>query len=395
MRSSACRAGERGVSADWCAPSRNHTVRRSYDRGVPEAATRTAFSSGEADEIRRRLGALPSARLAEQRTTLARFRQLGLSLGESPTTNASEVQVSAGHLHFSNDGAARAAITPLPRSNVFRVAVGVKGHPVPPDWSAFDQRYQWFGGPPRHVAKGTHLFALAVDRWRSAVVGLYEAMSAGAERLPGSPDPARWPWALGVKPLAPIPVPGALRIDGLYGPQNGLPASIPSDELLSIPYASVANSPPPPGPRTREQEVQLLQKEDVLDDVLAAVRSLGRDARRPAVIARAIEIGAWNEEDLDVRAWYTGSGTGTHIQRIVTSALDAGVGLGTLVQTHRVYAQTRLGADSGFGVPYQRASDRKPAEIEPPPHMADLAELDRATRRHMELQDRLATDAAQ
>jgi hypothetical protein len=102
----------------------------------------------------------------------------------------------------------------------------------------------------KDVAKGTHLFALAVDRWRSAVVGLYEAMSSGAERLPGSPDPERWPWALAVKPLSAISPPDAIRIDGFYGPQNGLPTVIPDEEILSTLYNAIADSPPPPGPRT-------------------------------------------------------------------------------------------------------------------------------------------------
>jgi hypothetical protein len=42
-------------------------------------------------------------------------------------------------------------------------------------------------------------------------------------------------------------------------------------------------------------------------------------------------------------------------------------------------------------VPYRRASDSEPdAEEELPPNLVDLSELDRATKRHMELQDRLA-----
>lgn len=39
-----------------------------------------------------------------------------------------------------------------------------------------------------------------------------------------------------------------------------------------------------------------------------------------------------------MRAWYTGSGTASHIQRLVASALDTEVGLGTLAQTHGLYA---------------------------------------------------------
>jgi hypothetical protein len=357
-------------------------------------ASRRVFTSAEVDEVRRLIASFPMARIAEQRTTAARLRHLGLRLGESPTAAQFNALLSAREIRVTDAGGARAAISPEPRTNAFRVAVGVKGRPVPDDWSAFDQRYQWFGSPPRHVAKGTHLFALAVDRWRSAVVGLYEAMSSGAERLPGSPDPERWPWALGVKPLAAISPPDAIRIDGFYGPQNGLPSVIPDEEILLALYNAIADSPPPPRPRTREQEIQLLEASDVVDDVLAAVPSLGKHAQRHTVIAKAIELGDWNEEELAVRAWYTGSGTGSHVQRIVVGALDQEIGRAeTLVQRHGVIRLTDASIGRRFGVPYRPAGDRKhgaPAEL--PEHVVDMETLDRATQRHMELQDSLATE---
>lgn len=55
-------------------------------------------------------------------------------------------------------------------------------------------------------------------------------------------------------------------------------------------------------------------------------------------------------------------------------------------------AEIGAAEEQGFGVPYSPADDREPAEEQLPQRVADLVELDRATRRHMELQDRLATE---
>src|SRR4029077_5187128 len=98
--------------------------------------------------------------------------------------------LSSGALKLEDDGdTATAKIRPHPSNRVFRVAVGVTGDPVGEDWNAFDERFQWFGQSPQQVASGDHLFVLAVDRWRSAVVGLYEAVSTRAVKLRGSPNP--------------------------------------------------------------------------------------------------------------------------------------------------------------------------------------------------------------
>ncbi len=80
-----------------------------------------------------------------------------------------------------------------------------------------------------------HLFVLAVDRWKSAVVGLYETVTAGAAKLPDSPDQTRWPWALGVRPLAAIPPPEATRVEGQVGPQSGLPAHVSDAAHIGAP----------------------------------------------------------------------------------------------------------------------------------------------------------------
>lgn len=356
---------------------------------------RTTFSSTEVEEIRLLLDELPGVRLAIRRMSLARLRHMGLSIAMQPearpTRDQFEELLSSGLLSIDTAGnAARAAIHQHP-SNVFRVAVGVTGRPVAETWSAFDQRYQWFGKRPQSVTSGAHLFVLAADRWKSAVAGLYEAVTPGADKLPDSPDTERWPWALGVRPLAAIPPPEAERVEGQQGPQNGLPARISDPEIVERLYQAVAASPPPPGPQELEQRVQELEWQDVAPDVLEAVRILGKEARGPDVITRAIELGGWTQGEMDARAWHTGSGVIRHIERIVHQALEFELGLTKRLQrTHSVYSVTGPPSNAGFGVAYRRASDGKPAKREMPAHLVDLAELDRATERHMDLQDRLA-----
>lgn len=364
------------------------------------STARTTFGTAEAEEIRGLLDGLPHRGLAVRRMGIARMRRMGLEIASDPTVlptrSEFESLVSSGALRISGDGdSARAVIRPHPSGHVFRVAVGVTGDPIPPTWNAFEQRYQWFGKQPQSVTSGAHLFALGVDRWKSAVVGLYEAVSSGAEKLPGSSDPDRWPWALGVRPLAAIPPPEAKRVDGQQAPQSGLPAHVPEPEAQELLYRAVAESLPAPGPQTPEQRVQELEWQDVVPDVLAAVRSLGKAAREQAVIERAVEVGDWSAEELAARAWYTGSGVGSHIRHIVGQALRFEVGSkGSLRQVHGLYslAAGKTASDE-FGVPYRPAgADDSEGEEELPPHLADLAELDRATRRHMNLQDRLAED---
>ncbi len=239
---------------------------------------RTTFTPAGAAEIRRLLDEMPIARRAVQRMSTARLRHIGVPPFARTSRAQFDALVESGTLTIAEgDSAARARITPRTAGRVFRVAVGVTGWPVDEDWSAFDERYQWLGRNPQSVASGDHLFVLAVDRWRSAVVGLYETVSAGADRLPGSPDPDRWPWALGVRPLAAVPPPQAERVEGQRGPQSGLPEEIDEEAIRQL-YAAVANSPPPPGPRTLEQRVQELEPEDVTEDVLEAVKSLGAQA---------------------------------------------------------------------------------------------------------------------
>lgn len=359
---------------------------------------RRAFSAAEADEVRRALRELSNERVPRRRMALARLRAIGFASHEDSAATLAAVDldqlVRSGVVSITGDGSsARARVQRHPSGRIFRVAVGVTGEPVDATWSAFDQRYQWFGRAPKNVAGGDHLFVLAVDRWRSAVVGLYEAVSAGADRLPDSPDPDRWPWAVGVRPLAAIPPPEAHRVEGQIGPQSGLPIHVSDQSVWPLLYDAVAASPPPPGPRTLEQRVQELKWQDVSDDVLAAVLSLGEGARRSEVVDHAIELGGWSTEELDARAWYTGIGDPSHIRQIVATALEREYSL-----TRRLgrrpgglyFVNEGVDTSAPFGASYRRASSTTATVPDRAPHEVDLSNLDAATARHMRLQDDLA-----
>ena len=146
-----------------------------------------------------------------------------------------------------------------------------------------------------------------------------------------------------------------------------------------------------PEPQTPEQRVQELQWQDVAADVLEAVNLLGKEARRAAITSCAIELGGWRAEELDARAWYTGSGVGSHVEHIISQALEFELGSTRRLQRiHGMYSLTESAPAAGFGVAYRRAGHADPAAEKLPLHLADVAELDRATKRHMDLQDRLA-----
>ncbi len=355
-----------------------------------QTTERPVFTSAEATEIRALLNGMPYPRRASRRIAIARLRRMGLGLAGDPNTEPRNEQfeqlLDTGELRI--DESAAAAIEPR-FSNVFRVSVGVTGDPVEETWSTFDQRYQWFGKAPQNITSGSLLFPLAVDRWGSGVVGLYEAVSAGAARLPDSPDPERWPWAVGVRPLAAIPPPLAEHVEGQIGPQSGLPARITNRDALEALFAAVAPSPPPPGPANLEQRVQEVEWRDVAPDVLEAVASLSGEAGKAEIVARAVELGEWSDEELAARAWYTGGDSDSHIEHVLSQVLLFEVGTGgSLQQRHGRYS---LSGGDGFGVAYRPAADDRPPGADgPPARIVDLAELDRSTKRHMDLQDCLA-----
>jgi hypothetical protein len=279
---------------------------------------------------------------------------------------------------------------------VFKVSIGVHDHPVEATWWAFHQRYQWLGRPPQHVTSGDHLFALAVDRWGSAVVGLYEAVSPGAQALPGSPNPQRWPLALGVRPLAAILPPDGDRIPGCYGPQNPVPERVYSTEHQTALYAAVRDSPPAPAPTSVAGRVQEVQWQDVGDDVVQAVYELGSKAHHAAVLDRAIEIGGWNEAELGVLAWYTSANAeNSHIRNVVGRAI--GYEYSSTRRIGRNYGNgpyhvigDYTAPGTGFGAPYRPVGGREPTHPNDAVHMVDLAALETGTARHMDLQDDLA-----
>ena len=354
-------------------------------------ARRTVFTQAEAIEIRGLLDQLGANRLADRRMSAARLRHLGVPEAARSDNTQFDQLISSGTIQI-DDGAARAAITPQ-SGRVFRVAVGVTGDSIDEDWSAFNQRFHWFGRQPQSLASGDHLFVLAVDRWRSAVVGLYEAVSAGAERLPNSPDPDRWPFALGVRPLAAIPPPQAVRVDRQQGPQSGLPVHVHDETAISDLYAAVSPSPPPPGPMDLEQRVEELEAQDVGEDILEAVAALGSEAHQHAVAERAIQLGNWSVDELAARAWYTDSGYTTHIEQIVNRAIQIEYSMSHRIERDHGGSPYRIAQDGPlpFGLPYRPAGDREPASGDTG-RIVDIAALDKATRRHMELQDQLANE---
>ena len=260
-------------------------------------------------------------------------------------TSGSRDQLLAAGSLVVDPTISKARITPqVSRQQIFRVAVGVTGHPVDSGWNAVNQRYQWFGKAPKQVTSGAHLFVLAVDRWTARSSDSTKPVSPGAVKLPGSPDANHWPFALGVRPLAAVLPPEAVQVKGQRGPQSRLPEHIYDADAHRRLYAAVAGSPPPRGPRTVEQRVQELEPIDVEPDVLEAVGELARAARRPAVIVRAVELGAWSHEELSARAWYTGIGPDSHIENITVRACSSPRGSGSRPSRARASSGKSMGS---------------------------------------------------
>src|SRR5450755_1337393 len=246
------------------------------------------------------------------------------------------------------------------------------------------EHLQW--RPSVHL-RGRHL--------EERVVGLFETVSAGSQRLPDSPDVERWPWALGVRPLAAIPPPQAEQVPGQQGPRNPTPVYVYDEEAWPQLYAAVADSPPPPGPKTVEQRVQEVEWTDLGDDVVQAVFELGTGALWADVFARTIEIGEWTEEELAARAWYTGGDESSHIKATVGQAIRLEQNMTGRIGRNYGSGPFHLRVDyqppaNGFGATYRPAGDRTPTQSDEAPHRFDLDKLERATARHMKLQDLLA-----
>ncbi len=183
-----------------------------------------------------------------------------------------------------------------------------------------------------------------------------------------------------------------LQVIGQRGPQSGLPERVEDEEALRQLYAAVAESPQPPGPGTLEQRVQELEVQDVIEDVLSAVRELGDEAYQSQVIARAIELGEWSDPELRARAWFTGTGEESHLRRLVARALSHELHMSRTLERSYGSSPFRFREADQAGVTYRRAGDRSPTTHDEHVAAIDIAELERATQRHMDLQDRFADE---
>jgi hypothetical protein len=143
-----------------------------------------------------------------------------------------------------------------------------------------------------------------------------------------------------------------------------------------------------------EQRVQEVDWHEVGDDILQAIYELGRDARAPAVLERAMQLGEWSEEELAARAWYTGAGDPSHIRNVLRRALKMEQSATRRIGRTRGSGPFHVTGDYqpravGFGAPY-RPAGRNATEPDDVLQGVDLAALDAATARHMRLQDLLA-----
>jgi hypothetical protein len=122
---------------------------------------------------------------------------------------------------------------------IFTAGVGVAGEPIRDDWRAEDQDHLWFSARNTQVSKSDHIFALGAGRG-SIVVGLFEVGSSGFEKLPRPEwDPeGRWPWALGVRPLAGVPPREAVSVEGVRAPRRTA-AQVKDSKLQSALYEAI------------------------------------------------------------------------------------------------------------------------------------------------------------
>jgi hypothetical protein len=111
-------------------------------------------------------------------------------------------------------------VEPHPFGQVYIAGVGLGHEPVDDGWSAFDHEYLYFATVPKQVVKGAHVFALGAGR-RSAVLGLFEVLKAGANLSPKNPwDPDRWPYNLYVRAIASVAPPEATNVEGVRAPRG-------------------------------------------------------------------------------------------------------------------------------------------------------------------------------
>lgn len=89
---------------------------------------------------------------------------------------------------------------------------------------------------------------------------------------------------------------------------------------------------------------------DLADDVLAAVASLGGEARRRDIIDRALELGGWSAEQRAVRSWYSGAARTYHLRTLADYAVDVQRRRG-LLEAGAVGGRWRLTGADGTIVP--------------------------------------------
>jgi hypothetical protein len=138
--------------------------------------------------------------------------------------------------------------------------------------------------------------------------------------------------------------------------------------------------------------IHALQPKNVADDVLRATADLGGEAQRFEIMDRALDIGGWSFEELDVPAWWQQAARSKHLRALVDSAVDL-CGQRGLLEKAGVKGRWRLPgavAASGVGSEYRPATrpagdGRQPIIVE-----IDLNDLDARTDEHMALQDRLS-----
>jgi hypothetical protein len=135
---------------------------------MPGGSSPLTISHLEAAEIRELLPTVDASRRADQHMARARLRRIGYPLGDAPSDADFNALIESGEVVVDETG--RARIQPK-SGRIFRCSVGVTGHPVDSTWSAFNQRFQWFGDAPQSISSGDHLFIFAVDTWRSGSSG--------------------------------------------------------------------------------------------------------------------------------------------------------------------------------------------------------------------------------
>lgn len=138
--------------------------------------------------------------------------------------------------------------------------------------------------------------------------------------------------------------------------------------------------------------IHALQPKHVAEDVLRAAADLGGEAQRFEIMDRALQIGGWSPDELNVPAWWQQAARSKHLRALVDSAVDL-CGQRGLLEKTGVTGRWRLPgavAANSVGSEYRpaartRSDDQQLITVE-----LDLDELDARTNEHMALQDRLS-----